>query len=360
MGLVPTNKAESRIAGRLTQELREVIQAHMPDKFKGIQENRQLNAAKNVASTWLRDEDVEEIIIGLALKLTSKEILTIVSEKRQKDGLPPVESNNLTYYRTKYSEIIDEVYTLAALRIGEIYSNADKIVRIARYNELADALRTRVMEDIEGEIDDLSIKKMNTYLRVLDRVNIEMGNIPMSKMIRRQQKEPDESGTPDDGIGLSKEETIDLIKKALNEKYKNQLPDAISEKLSFTDYTNCANGEQLSGVTVCWNDKMTDNDAGTQCPVQAGKVKKCPKFLNQSLLNNKDWLLNARKQGLSVAKIISLVGCDEWDVDVRNRVAWFLKKHDIIKVIPRRPPAGREEKIEDLETSDEENVVEVD
>lgn len=359
MGLVPSNKEEKQVAGRLTQELRDVIRANMPDKFIGLQKDNRSLAAQNV-NRYLRNEDVEQIILGLALKFTTKEILHIVTEQRAKDGLPPIENHNLTYYRVKYSELIDEVYTVAALRIGEVYSNADKIVRIARYNELADALRTRVMEDVEGEIDDLSIKKMNTYLRVLDRMNVEMGNVPMSKMIRRNPKEPDEDGTPDDGSGLSKEETMELIKKALDEKYRKQLPDAISEKLSFTDYTNCANGETLTGITVCWNDKMTDNDAGAQCPVQAGKVKKCPKFLNQSLLDNKEWLLTARQQGLSVAKIISLVGCEEWDVDVRNRVAWFLKKHDIIKMVPRRPPSDKEEKIEDLESSDSENVVLVD
>ena len=87
-------------------------------------------------------------------------------------------------------------------------------------------------------------------------------------------------------------------------------------------------------VVVCWNDKMTNDNAGTQCPVQKGELKDCPKFLSRKYLEDKDYLTRMKSRGLTVVDIAIAVGCKEYDSDIKDRVSFFLKKFDIIGKIP--------------------------
>jgi hypothetical protein len=261
------------------------------------------------------------------MKFTQVEIIAMVNNQRRKEKLPDVQYSNLGYWRKKFAHIIDEVYAVTVLRIGEIYSTADKIVRISRYHELAQYFREAVIGDFEvNSVDDFTIKKSNVYVRILDRINSEMGDTPLNKMIRHTPKESFEDSKD---VPLTKDEMQDLVKKELDQRYAAQLPSAIQEKIEFTDYFNCAHGEKLGEVINCWHSLACDNDKNGQCSVQTGKTKKCTKFLNHSLLNDKDWLQKQRENGISLLKIGGIVGVMEYDVECRDRIVQYLNKFKI-------------------------------
>lgn len=322
----PTKRWDVALEESLTQELRSVIDTELNETFQ-----RKLRTQPGD----LRYEDKCTILIGLALRLTEKEITAVINKQRAEIGLKPFSEKGIYYYRKQYGELIDQIYTTCVLRIGEIYKFADKFYRISRYNELADVLRQTVISDFDTEINDMSIKKANLYIKVLDRLNTEMGNVSLKDMVRRLPKEELEEDNPEAAISLSKDDVKLLFDEIIKDRYSTQLPIPISRKIEFTDYLNCANGEKMSDNTVlCWNDKMTGDKAGSQCPVQAGSVQKCPKFLNRVLLDNPEWLMETKRQHTSIKHVAGLVGCTEYDTDIRDRVAYFMKKHDIIGRIP--------------------------
>lgn len=325
MGTSPRNLDEFLYGKQLNQELRSVIDTYFEDSVKY---NRFLNVSKGEK---LRPDDHKTIILGLAMRMTEKEILVMVNKSRRENGLIDADIQNLSYYRKKYGEIIDEVYIEATLRIGEIYSTADKMVRVARLHELAEVFRESVMEDAQGQgINTLTNQKANTYIRILDRMNVEVGAMPLAKMINRPNNKPNENNEPIDSK-LENAEIAELVKSAISERYEHLLPSAIEQKLDFTDYKNCANGEKLGEIIVCWHTVMTNNNKGSQCPIQAGTLQKCPKFLNKSLLNDENWLKRQRENKQTIADIATIIGCEEFDPEVREVIAFHLKKYELLK-----------------------------
>jgi len=337
MSRTPSSKQQEAEIRKLQEECNAIIRAHLGPKWGTARLTESGNIRTGVPSgpplpdgSHVTIEEREEMIIGLALKMTDREILKMLNDARLEANKPIIQFRTLLYYRKKYSELIDEVYATAVLRIGDIYRFSDKLYRISRYNELAEVLRDKVMGDMidEETPSERSIKLANLYLRLLDRVNVEMGGKTLLEgMIKRSGQENEDDGKD---INLTKEEVRALVKTEISERYSAQLPKSITDKIDFTDYTICANGEKMGDVVVCWNAKMTNDDLGSQCAIQSGKVQKCPKFLNITLLNNKDWLLNARSRKLTITDIASLAGCQEVDRDCHDRVTFHLKANDVI------------------------------
>lgn len=220
MGNFPT-RPEAKLSA-FTDELRSVIISEFgqTDKFKSIFRSWTLKSGDH-----LRPMDRLNIIIGLALRLTEREIIDSVNAERAKDGLPNIKMLTLLYYRTGYQSFIDEVYIVLAQRIGEVYSFADKLYRVGKYNELARYVEKSVMKDVEADnFNDLSIKKGNFYLRILEKINIEMGKVSLADMLKSDRAkdalEKDRTEIPE----LKGKDIRQIMKDVFTKRYANQLP----------------------------------------------------------------------------------------------------------------------------------------
>lgn len=282
----------------------------------------------------IEHEDRKSIVIGMALRMTEKEILKMVNDRRVKANLPLLIPTNLYYYRKKYAEIIDQVYANIAFRIGETFRFADKIFRISRMSDLAEILYEKAVDGLRNNVggpDDVTLKLTNLYLKASDKINQEMGGKSLVDHFKPHTKQDDEDEKLPD---LLEKDDVSLI---LNEKYGAQLPKAITQKIEFTDFTNCAQGEKFGETYACFNGTMTKDDRGSMCPIQKGDIKICPKFINRSLVMNRDWLLKARERRLTIRDMIALAGCAEPDKDSFDRMVSFLKSQDVFK---HRPQEG--------------------
>jgi len=332
LSLIPTDNIVVKRYKEIDNEMKVIIASHFGEHW----------TPPTGAGGHLDEEDKTRILIGFGLRLSASDILKIVNESRKQKNQHSLEVSHMNYYKQKYGDLIDELYANAILRIGEIYKFSDKLYRIARFNELAEVLHHRLIDELEqgvDSVDETTLKRANLYIKVLEKINVEMGGTSVKDMIRRRKDREEDENDKNDVTNLSKQEISQIISQSIEDRYKGQLPPTIREKIEHSDYVNCANGEKMGEVVVCWNDKMTDNSPGSQCPVQMGKVKKCPKFLNQILLDDKNFLQVSREDGYNISfkQIAKLVGCTEYDVEIRDRVGFFLKKHDIVGRMGQMP-----------------------
>jgi len=308
----------------VNRELMETIRGYLGDKF-GKTERRELINDDGQDPVTMSDREI--IVIGLALRMTNNEIARMVNDERKKYDRPAITGFSISYYRKKYSDLVDEVYSEIAVRIGEIYTYADKLKRIGRYDELAQLMRQKVVAEFEGagEPSETALKIANLYIRVLDKLNAEMGGKSLlDGMIQRRG----EDNLPD--TGLPANDMKEVIQDTLEARYANQLPERSMTKIKWSDYTVCALGEKLGDMVVCWHSGMTQGDPGTQCPIQAGKTQQCPKFINRTILDNRDWLHNVRiKNEMTIREIAVACGCEQADKEVYDRIVHYLHKHDV-------------------------------
>lgn len=282
------------------------------------------NAPESIFAKPLRkltQDDLETLLIGLVLRLSDAEVAKTVNEQRTERKEEPISHNLVFHYRKQYAAEIDSLYALAAMHVGEIFKYADKLFRIGRYDALASLLDGHVTSAFEGSPNEFDLKVGNLYIKVLDRLNVEMGNRPMGNIVRP----PEEEGQ--DKLE-SAETTKAQIGALIDERYHKQLPRGVHSKISFSDYTVCANGEKLGETYACWNERAAHEGS---CAVHLGKVKTCPKFLNRSLINDKNWLVETRRKKLNLESVARLAGCTEYDHDIRDRVAFYMKTHDVIQ-----------------------------
>jgi len=334
MSLIPQSVKQEVQMEEISEELESIIQNYFGHKLgDGVNKYSDLKPGDKIEF-----DDKTTIVVGLALRLTEKEIIVILNHRRKEKGLDPVNIKTLSYYRKKYAEIIDEIYIEATLRIGSIYKFSDKLYRISRYNELATMLRNVSVQSLKFGIDDDGLKVINLYIRTLDRLNVEMGSKSLGDMIRRPL--PDDENLPK--TLSSKEEAKEALAELLDDRFAGQLPEHISQKMEFTDYENCAFGEKMGEIHVCWNDKITENNRGTQCHIQSGQIRKCPKFLNKTLIDNVIWLKNCRDEDITIRKIALLAGCTEFDEEVGLKINHFFHKYGIRGGKPNTPSKYRE------------------
>jgi hypothetical protein len=273
-------------------------------------------------------EDRRNILIGLAMRMTYVQINNLVNTARKARGDEPI-NVGIARYKKNYGDLIDEIYGIIATRIGEVYKYADKAVRIGALNDMADVLRDSVMDEFNARIEDeMTIKKGNLFIKVLDRLNAEMGGKSLFDAMSRRIPS-DDSTERGKAETFSKADIVQAVTQSVEDRYAGQLPPAIKSKISFTDYTACANGEDLSGVTMCWNQAMNKIAGGDQCAVQCSKVEQCSKFLNKNMVNNKAWLEHVREQRMTMKQIAIACGCSEYDAEIRGRVIYFLNKFEV-------------------------------
>jgi len=271
-------------------------------------------------------EDRKSLMIGVLLKMDTASLNTFVNDRRKGRDLEPilVDRRDIYDFRKGYAELIDQAYIAVATYIGDLHPYADKIHRVGLYNDIIEAL-----EDIPSELalgaTELTVKKANLLLKTMGALNAEMGDKTLLDFFRPKGKK---YSIEDEG----KEKTFskDEVEKLLTEKFSNQLPVATSKKIEFTDYTNCANGESLNGNTICWNDSMCGGSGGKICAVQNGDIQRCPKFLNKTLLEDKEWILRMReKVGLNYRDIAMMCGADKLDDDIKEKLKYYFAKHGI-------------------------------
>lgn len=322
-------RIEEKLSDRLTDDAKSVIRANLQKKFRSVFDRR---VGKNIVD----EEDLTLIIYGLAMRFTQKEILSEINTRRAKAGKSSILISSFEYYRKKYADVIDEVYAVTILRVSEIYKYADKVVRIAKISEMSAVIQNEVMTSMTVEgLTDMNLKGANTFLRFLNAMNQELGDVPVAKLIKYTTNKENNANNGDDNISLTEHQVKELMEKTISEQYKNQLPPSIAQQIQFDDYTICAWSDKVGAVYTCSNDKMTEGNSGAQCVVQAGKCSECPKFLNKTLLNNASWLETARDRGCTVGDIARLVGCRDHNLDTSAKVTEFLKKHEVSNRDPK-------------------------
>jgi hypothetical protein len=307
-------------------QLVSLIRAHLPQSI-AVGKLRKLN-----------QDDLENILVGLALRFSDTEVAKYVNAERKQRGEDEEISYNLVFhYRKQFADTIDTLYGLAAQRVGELFKYADKLHRIGRYNAIASALDKHVMDDFTGPLPtEFGLKMANVYIKVLDRLNDEMGKKPLILQRNREDDDGQDKQLPKDEIAIA-------VKVAIEERYSKQLPPTAHNIIDFSDYKVCANGEYLGKHYVCWNESIAVDG---KCAVQQGHIQTCPKFLNKTLLSDKNWMTEARDRKLSIKSISKLAGCADYDPDIRDRVGFYLKQHDLIAKVENTVNVDREDSSE--------------
>lgn len=298
------------------------------------------------------DRDVVEIIlVGLALKLSTQEILFELNAFLESQGRPILQSINIRYYRKQYAKVIDELWVRAYTNISDIHRFTDKVYRLGVYDHIANGLTKSIIPQVDaGRYDDEGVQKgLGLLLKTLRAINEEMGGVTYKDMIAlRDGVRPDEAEVERPDMSLADAQGV--IAAVVEDRFGAQLPEKITQKFSFTDFENCAFGEKLGGKVVCWNDKMTSGNLGGPCSVLEGKCQICPKFLNKTLIDSKQWLRAARTGNRVLVKDIArMAGNTEYDPEVRAKVVYYMMKHNVLK----------NQQVKDLESFDESEAVEL-
>jgi len=232
-------KPNSLIANHLNAEtktdaIKSVIhQVLGPDFGKGVwKRTHQLD----------NDTDALNIMIATLLHYTTKQTKDFVNKERQDRGLAPVNIDRRDIYNFKqvYANILDDAYVATAKYIGDVHPYADKMHRIGILNDIVSKL-SNVVNELDFP-DDFSLKKANLLLKSLDRINVEMGNKTMQDFLTPRRK-PSPEELDEDGP-VSEE----IVKKLLDKRYSNQMPERIIEEAVITQQPNEPNGISSSAT----------------------------------------------------------------------------------------------------------------
>lgn len=216
----PRKSAES-ISEMLTDEVKKMILSKVGEhKF-----NTLINA-KNTDEEWgITIDERIEIIILAALKYPGRQILTYLNMKRIKNGLKPIPDSTYAYVRQRYFALIDDTYATIAKNISDIFPFTDKIHRLIKLNELATMFSYYLSNVEEITRDTLAI--VNTYLKILDKIDHELGSVPLSDRVNyiAEHAEKQIESKIKSKISSQVEGKIpNYIKGILKERYKEQLP----------------------------------------------------------------------------------------------------------------------------------------
>jgi hypothetical protein len=161
----------------------------------------------------------ELILVGLALRMSREEIEKQVLKEVPDAKLNDAQGSLVHYYRRKYREAIDELYAVVATQIGDVYRYTDKLYRLSRFNSLVDAADKVLSPRLQaGLMDDVTFKTGNLYIKLMEKINFEMGNQNIGRLIRFAPK------------GMEKESQS--AETFFKEKFAGQLPPGFMEKLN--------------------------------------------------------------------------------------------------------------------------------
>lgn len=271
--------------------------------------------------------DEKRIIIReLALCNKKSEIVPLLNELRAEKGLPELSKTfDIYYYQKKYSDLIESISLEYAQNLAKKYRFANRIVRVAKLNEVAEGILDRInarqaeMSDgsISQEAEKLHLSNIKVFRELINAVDEQMGKLKITKIdvnVAANKDKPMISGAED-----IKQLIVESMKK-----YATQLPSSVDANFTdTTDYVKCDFAEQWSGgVTHCtfFNEK---------CKVQTGDFNVCPHFLNRVALSNKEIMTTYRDNDLSARQIAELTGCKQVEDRQVEKVRGYLKEHGL-------------------------------
>jgi hypothetical protein len=212
---------------RLTETLREYVK-ELFESEEAYKLTTKITKRKDSDINYFSKEEKENIVISFALRFSPQEILEVINEARVQRGEPTVIIQNINFYRVAYQDLIDQIWAFAAVRIGDLYSYADKVHRIGKLNELAESLRNKVMARIYR--DDFSKSTLdigNFYLRTMAVMNNEVGGKSLHDMIKLN---PPQLPEKEEENPLTEEELREAVKQEIHDRFRNQLPKKSSIK----------------------------------------------------------------------------------------------------------------------------------
>lgn len=201
----------------ISKEALSVVDAFVGDKLdrKNLIYDRETGAAGHFDG-----DEVRFIIIGLAVRMREEEIYAALKVERDKAGRTMPSERSLSYYRKKYTDLIDEVWATFAMRIGDVYSYTDKVYRLGKWQELTSALEGYVVQNIKaGGVDKTLIAMTNLYMNAMRNINAEMGGVPLEKISTRKPSEDNEKSIVD-GVDVKK-----VLEDLVNKRFEAQLPE---------------------------------------------------------------------------------------------------------------------------------------
>lgn len=304
-----------------------------PNEFEAEIDTKILEYLGRSGSGDLNLVDVEEkrlIIKELALCNKKTEIVPKLNAIRRDKGLPELRKDfDIYYYQKQYSELIEAISLEYAKNLAKKYRFANRIVRVAKLNEIAEAVLDRIQfrdgkEDLKEKEEKLHNENIKVFAQLINTIDEQMGKLKITNIdlnIRNEAARP---------VIANAGDVQQLITEAIK-KYSNQLPSSVDANfVDFTDYAKCEYAQELpGGKHLCWYFKEN-------CHVQEGKMNVCPHFLNKPLLANKEHITNLyQNKNLSVKDLAEIAGCKQVDEKSVIHVREWLKKHGIW-----RKPAG--------------------
>lgn len=247
------------------------------------------------------------VIKELALANKRAEIVPKLNQFRAEKGLPQLTAAfDIFYYAKEYSEIIEDVSLEYAKNISKKYRFANRVTRIAKLNDLAEAILDRISKrenflggELPSDPREESAHNFNIKLfsQLISAIDEQMGRLKMTRI--------------DVKVGSSDAQTPEEIKQLVQDvlqKYNRQLPASVDANFTnVTDYDKCYYAEEWTNTIHC-------KYHNAQCKVQTGEISMCPLFLNKVLLSNREWMAGRYlKDGLSRRQIAELAGCKEID-----------------------------------------------
>lgn len=295
-------------------EADEVIDRYFAEK--GVQ--------KDVLELWEKKMIVKE----LALAQKRSEIIEKLNSKRRELSLPEIQDGfDIFYYQKEYAPLVEDISLHYAANLSKKFRFANRITRIAKLNDIAEGVLTRVrarenrvLQSKEESLHNDNIKLLSQLMSAIDE---QMGKIKLTRIDVNVRKDSEK-------LTLENPQAMrDMVGEALK-RYVGQLPASVDANFNdVTDYEKCVFGEEWTSQTHC-------QYFNEQCKVQTDEIKTCPHFCNKVLLNNRDYMTRRFiNDKLSSRQIAEIAGCKEVDDRVLDHVKRKLREFGI-----ERNPGG--------------------
>lgn len=210
---------EKKYAERVTAELKDKVKYALgKDLIRPTTAGRPAVDAEKALELC----DREDVIVGMALRIAETEILASINESRKLRELEPVAYIHFPYYRRKYGALIDEIWANSLCRAGDLYPFADKLYRLRQMNDLATLFRNKAMALAQSnDFSKRTIEISNAFVRIMDRINIEVGGKSIHEMIEKMPKPIEE----EQEVTLNQTAVKKLLATSLEAEYSEQLPE---------------------------------------------------------------------------------------------------------------------------------------
>jgi hypothetical protein len=258
------------------------------------------------------------VIKELALASRPKDIIAKLNEGRSGSDLPTIPNDfDIYYYRYAFAPLIDDISIHYATHLSRKFRFANRIARISELNGIAervlDIINKKPPEDLVDRDKRSYFDAVKVFSMLINSIDEQMGKLKLTKIDVSLKSKSDNPQI--DASDIRK-----VIEDSLRTRFKDQLPSAVDANFTtVTEYDKCGWGEGWTNMCYC-------RYHGEQCKVQTSEISTCPLFLNNVLLNSKEWLTkNYVDNNFSVRQLAELSGCKEVNDKVLDYVRRRLK-----------------------------------